>query len=120
MTDTSYTRSIGELVRKETESVHNINESVPNTITSIQISNRLQLTFVETYFKGMVGEQIIAHSYFLTNFDGNVPTITSINTVEELKEIYNKLIRGRNNRKYVWSFIKDFNGYAEDPRPYVE
>jgi len=115
-TDTTFNRSIGELVRAEKDSVHNKAES--NLFESIQIGNKLQLTIVESYFRGMVGETICAYSYFLINYELPLPTITPINTEEELRELY-KIVTGRSNRLKVWYFIKNFRGWSEDPTPYV-
>jgi len=112
----NYSRSIGEIVRAETDVLHTVANS--NDFANVTVTNNLQLTIINSYFKGMVGEQIIAYSYYLTDFSKNNPTITPINKVEELKEVY-RLIKGKKNRMLVWSYIKEFRGYAEDPRPYV-
>ena len=116
MIKTIYSRSIGELVREQKEVIHN--KFGDNIFEMIQISNTLTLTVIETYFKGMVGEAICAYSYYLTDYSKGSPTITSIDTEEELRLVYN-LVTGRKNRFKVWYFIKNFRGWSEDPRPYV-
>jgi len=117
METNKYPRSIGEIVREQKEIVHN--RRGDNIFESIQVTNTLTLTTIETYFDGMVGETICAYSYYVTDFSKGFPTVTSVDTVEELRAIY-RILQGKRNRLKVWYFIKNFNGWSEDPRSYVE
>jgi hypothetical protein len=114
-TKETYPRSVGEILRKQDESMV---VSPTTDMTNIQISNFIQLTIVEAYFSGMVGESICCRSYFITDISEQVPKCTPINTPDELRVIYNKT-RGKRNRIYIWACLKEFNGWSEDPIPYI-
>jgi hypothetical protein len=103
------------LVRGEKESLV---KSKDNIMTAIQITGEMSLMVIESYFRGMVGEMICAYSYFVIDIHKDKPKTTPINTPEELKALY-KFARGKRTRMSLWYFIKNFNGWSEDPIPYV-
>lgn len=115
-TTNKYPRSIGEIVRGQKDAVHN--NGCDNIFESLQITNTLTLTVIESYFKGMVGETICAYSYYVCDFSLDKPTLTPVDTEDDLRKLYN-LTRGRTNRFKIWYFLKNFRGWSEDPRPYV-
>lgn len=112
----AYPRSVGEIIRAKNES-YLINED--SQISTYQVAAMLSLTIIETYFPGMVGESICCHSYHTTDYRSGVPIVKPINSIEELKELY-KHISGRKMRITLWYYIKNFNGWSEDPLSYIQ
>ena len=112
-----YPRSVGEILRTKDESF--LVDEEKSCIETF-VWNRLNvLTVIETYYQGYVGEIIVAHSYSLTRYTKRGVEFRPINSVEDLKSLYNTM-KGRKLRTSVWFYIKNFKGYSEDPRPYCQ
>lgn len=115
---TTFTRSVGEITRSVDEPIF-LNRTDNNFFELFHIANTTTLTIIESEFSGMVGETIIVYSYHTTDYmsDGSIVT-TPIKTLEEFKELY-KNVKGKRTRIKLWRYMKNFNGWSEDPRPYV-